>query len=114
MLSSRTKSVARTATVAAFIGLTALGTAGLANASVTTQDTKFLAAMEGEGITFDTPAKGVNLAQYVCSEFGNGRTFAAIAKEGQRESSLTDYQLGYFIGGSVYTYCPEYSALLPQ
>ncbi|MGW4337952.1 DUF732 domain-containing protein [Rhodococcus koreensis] len=114
---TRITTVARTLTLAAVIGVSALGAATVANAqsatSISAQDAVFLDGMADEGITFTTPGAGVELAQHICGEFGDGASFEEVAAEGLENSSLSAYDVGYLIGGSVAVYCPWYTDELP-
>ena len=114
---TRITTVARTLTLAAIIGVSALGAATVANAqpatSMSSQDVTFLEGMADEGITFTTPDAGVELAQHICGEFGSGASFEEVAAEGLEHSSLSAYDVGYVIGGSVAVYCPWYTDELP-
>ncbi|MFF2028606.1 DUF732 domain-containing protein [Streptomyces sp. NPDC058171] len=105
----------RTAAVVPVIALIALGGAGIAGAQTPpTSDQDFLNQMQGEGITFTSPEAGVALARHICEEFDSGVGVDAVVAEGQQNSSLTDYQVGYVIGGSVAVYCPEHADQIPS
>ncbi|MFC9549775.1 DUF732 domain-containing protein [Rhodococcus sp. NPDC056960] len=117
MFISRITTVARTLTLATMIGVSALGAVTVANAqsaaSVSSQDVTFLDGMAEEGITFTSPEAGIELAQHICGEFGDGASFDGVAAEGLENSSLSAYDVGYLIGGSVAVYCPRYTDELP-
>ncbi|MGV9948812.1 DUF732 domain-containing protein [Rhodococcus aetherivorans] len=117
MFATRITAIARTATAAGLIGLTALGAATIAAAepaSTTVQDKQFLTGLTAEGITYTSPEHAIRLAHGICSEFADGSTFEAAFTGGrQNNSSLTDQQIEYTITHAVTVYCPQYSDQLP-
>ncbi|MFH5228416.1 DUF732 domain-containing protein [Antrihabitans spumae] len=115
MNANRIKSIVRTSSVAAFITLAALGTAGVANAapSLTADDRDFLALLEGEGIDIGSDSKAINLGHHICESFDDGYSFETVAQEGRDQSDLTDYEIGYTIGAAVYAYCPSNLDVIP-
>ncbi|ABH00750.1 conserved hypothetical protein (plasmid) [Rhodococcus jostii RHA1] len=117
VMSIRITTAARTLTLAAVIGVSALGAVSVANAdtasSLSGQDAVFVEGMADEGIAFSTDDAGVGLAHHICGEFADGATFEEVAAEGLQHSSLSAYEVGYVIGGSVSVYCPQYTDQLP-
>ncbi|MBJ8343393.1 DUF732 domain-containing protein [Antrihabitans sp. YC2-6] len=113
MFTNRIKSAARVSAIAAIAGATVLGAAGMAFASTSDDDT-YLNALAQEGISFPTDAKAIALADHICTSFDNGASFNEVVAEGRDESTLTDYEIGYVIGASIYVYCPQFESVIPS
>jgi Spy/CpxP family protein refolding chaperone len=109
MFATRITAAATTAIAAAAVAL-AVSTAGGAAASTTDDD--FLAQMKSVGISFDSPAAGVQEGHQVCKELAAGKTGSEIAREVLSQTDLTAKQAASFVVGATKAYCPELSSQL--
>jgi hypothetical protein len=98
--------------VQAFAALiAAAGAIGLATpiAHADTNDGKFLAAMNSEGITDHvSPQHAIEAAHTVCQKLDAGQTPTQVANDVLNSSTMPAYQSGYFVGASIKEYCPQH------
>ena len=71
------------------------------------KDDSFIADIATDGIRPD-PAIAADAAHLVCWELRGGKTANQVAYEILGSSTLSGYQAGYFVGASIYAYCPQY------
>ena len=91
-----------------------LGAAGIATADAP-QDNDFLSLLGRQQIVVPDTGAAINEATAICVAFGNGVNFTNVALAvRQDEPNLSDFNVGYFIGDAVNTYCSQYSGALPS
>ncbi len=92
-------------TVVALLG--PLGAVSTAHAD--TNDNKFLADLQSEGITDHvSPAHAIEAAHLVCQKLDQGYTPTEVAYDVLNSSSMPSYHAGYFVGSAIDVYCPQY------
>jgi type IV secretory pathway VirB10-like protein len=75
----------------------------------TSPDDTFIAGLQAEGITFDTPALAVSVAHQVCLQFSLGNsTRDVVAAVKADNPSLPRTSAAHFVTMSVNAYCPQY------
>jgi hypothetical protein len=95
------------ASAAATLGLTALLTAGTADAG--TADDQFLAALRQQGISFGNPQAAINVAHHVCAALGQGMEPSQISQQLVSHNPHIDPQSALLITvDSAQSYCPQY------
>jgi Protein of unknown function (DUF732) len=110
--SHRVVTFAATAITAAGLGLAAVGGAATASALGSVDD-EFLAAIDDEGIAYDSPRVAISNAYYVCGAIDDGADPVDLGDEILASTDLTTHQAAVFVVESVYNYCPENEVLLP-
>ncbi len=109
---NRAAGFAATAVAAAGLGFAALAGAGAAGA-LSSVDDVFLANISDEGIEYDSAATAISNAHYVCNAIDDGADPLDLGDEILANTDLTTRQAAVFVVESVFTYCPEYTVLLP-
>ena len=85
-----------------------LGAVSTAHAD--TNDTKFIALLNSEGITDHvSAAHAIEAAHNVCSKLDNGESPTEVASDVIDNSGLPAYHSGYFVGAAIKVYCPQYT-----
>jgi hypothetical protein len=86
-----------------------LGLVGVAapTARADAVDDKFLAALKAKGINFASPQDAIIAGHEVCDELDIGRQSSEVAAEVMKNSNLSSYHAGYFVGVSVAAFCPR-------
>ena len=75
-----------------------------------TNDTKFLALLNSEGITDHiAPSHAIEAAHTVCSKLDSGQTPTQVANDVLNSSSMPAYHCGYFVGAAIKVYCPQFT-----
>ena len=103
------KSMRAFATLIAAAG--AAGAIGLAApvAHADTNDGKFLAALNAEGITDHiSPQHAIEAGHTVCQKLDAGQTPTQVANDVLNSSTMPAYHAGYFVGASIKEYCPQH------
>lgn len=85
-----------------------VGLAGPAARADATDDA-FLAGIGAKGIRFQSPETALIAAHEVCDELDLGRSKQDVAAEVMRNSNLSGYLAGYFVGASVHAFCPQHA-----
>jgi Protein of unknown function (DUF732) len=95
--------------VAAALGLVGpLGAVAVAHAD--SNDAKFIALLNSEGITDHvSPAHAIEAAHSVCEKLDGGETPTAVANDVLNNSTMPAYHAGYFVGAAIKVYCPQYT-----
>jgi type IV secretory pathway VirB10-like protein len=71
----------------------------------------FIAQLQADGITFDSPALAVRAANKVCFEFSLGNSEPDIAAAVKADNpSLSDTRAADFVSLSANAYCPQYGS----
>jgi poly-beta-hydroxyalkanoate depolymerase len=74
-----------------------------------TNDNKFIALLNAEGITDHiSPAHAIEAAHTVCSKLDAGMKPAEVANDVLNSSTMPAYHCGYFVGAAIKVYCPQY------
>jgi hypothetical protein len=55
------------------------------------------------------PNTAISMARMVCAGLDANQTVPVLALSLRRDTNLTPRQIGYFIGLSVASYCPQYN-----
>jgi hypothetical protein len=100
---------AMVATLAAVALLGPLGAAAPI-AGADPQDDRFLAALQSQGITYQSAPAAIAAGHSVCAELDHGETPNQVAQDVISNSDLDPYHAGYFVGVSIGAYCPYYSS----
>jgi hypothetical protein len=75
-----------------------------------TNDNKFIAMMNSEGITDHiSPSHAIEAAHSVCDKLGGGESPTAVANDVLNSSSMPAYHAGYFVGAAIKVYCPQFT-----
>jgi poly-beta-hydroxyalkanoate depolymerase len=75
-----------------------------------TNDTKFIALLNSEGITDHiSPSHAIEAAHSVCEKLDGGETPSAVASDVLNSSSMPAYHCGYFVGAAIKVYCPQFT-----
>ena len=75
-----------------------------------TNDNKFIALLQAEGITDHvSPAHAIEAAHTVCSKLEAGETPNQVATDVLNNSSMPAYHSGYFVGAAIKVYCPQFT-----
>ncbi|MGO8938216.1 MAG: DUF732 domain-containing protein [Mycobacterium sp.] len=75
-----------------------------------TNDNKFIALLQSEGITDHvSPSHAIEAAHSVCSKLDGGETPTAVANDVLNSSEMPAYHAGYFVGAAIKVYCPQFS-----
>jgi hypothetical protein len=100
--------VTRLLVAAAIAVIAPLGAVQTAHAD--TNDNKFIALLNSEGITDHiAPSHAIEAAHSVCSKLDGGETPTAVANDVLNNSSMPAYHSGYFVGAAIKVYCPQYT-----
>ena len=84
--------------------------AAVQTAHADTNDTKFIALLNSEGITDHiAPSHAIEAAHSVCSELEAGKKPDQVATEVLNNSSMPAYHSGYFVGAAIKVYCPQFT-----
>ncbi|CAM4449932.1 hypothetical protein MB901379_02460 [Mycobacterium basiliense] len=93
--------------VTAFALLAPLGSVATAHAD--SNDDKFLAELQSEGITDHvSPSHAILAGHVVCQKLASGMTATQVAYDVLNSSSMPSYHSGYFVGAAIDAYCPQY------
>jgi hypothetical protein len=77
----------------------------------TSPEDTFIARLQADGITFDSPALAVRAAREVCLEFSLGNSEPDIAAAVKADNpSLSDIRATDFVSLSANAYCPQYGS----
>jgi hypothetical protein len=96
------------ATLAAGALLGPLGaTAPLARAEPI--DDRFLAALQAQGITYQSAEAAIAAGHLVCQELDQGEAPEQVAQDVMNVSNLDPFHAGYFVGASIGAYCRHHS-----
>jgi hypothetical protein len=83
--------------------------AAVQTAHADTNDSKFIALLQSEGITDHvSPAHAIEAAHSVCSELDAGKKPDQVANEVLTNSTMPAYHSGYFVGAAIKVYCPQF------
>ncbi len=75
-----------------------------------TNDNKFIALLQSEGITDHiSPSHAIEAAHSVCSKLDAGETPTAVANDVLNSSTMPAYHCGYFVGAAIKVYCPQFT-----
>jgi hypothetical protein len=103
------KSMQALATLIAAAGATVAIGSATAVAHADTNDGKFLAALNAEGITDHiSPQHAIEAGHTVCQKLDAGQTPTQVANDVLNSSTMPAYHAGYFVGASIKEYCPQY------
>jgi hypothetical protein len=84
--------------------------AAVSTAHADTNDTKFIALLNSEGITDHvSPSHAIEAAHNVCTKLDGGESVTAVANDVLNSSSMPAYHSGYFVGAAIKVYCPQYT-----
>jgi len=72
-------------------------------------DDRFLAALQAQGITYQSPEAAVAAGHLVCQELDQGETPQQVAQDVINVSNLDPFHAGYFVGASIGAYCPNHA-----
>jgi hypothetical protein len=72
-------------------------------------DDRFLAALQAQGITYQSPEAAVAAGHLVCQELDQGETREQVAQDVMNVSNLDPFHAGYFVGASIGAYCRYHS-----
>ena len=72
-------------------------------------DDRFLAALQSQGITYQSPEAAIAAGHLVCSELDHGETPQQVAQDVINVSNLDPFHAGYFVGASIGAYCPGHA-----
>lgn len=83
----------------------------VSTAHADTNESKFLAAMQSEGIIDHiSPEHAIEAGHTVCQKLDSGETPTQVANDVLNSSSMPAYHSGYFVGASIDAFCPQYTA----
>jgi hypothetical protein len=100
--------VTRLLVAAAIAVIGPLGAVQTANAD--TNDTKFIALLNSEGITDHiAPSHAIEAAHSVCTKLDGGESPNDVATDVLNNSTMPAYHSGYFVGAAIKVYCPQYT-----
>jgi arginine/lysine/ornithine decarboxylase len=99
-------------TAAALMMAALLGVVGAVapTARADPNDDRFIAALQSQGVTFQSPEAAIVAAHEVCKRLDQGESENQVAQDVINETDLDPYHAGYFVGASVGAYCPQFSA----
>jgi len=100
-----TASLAGTALTAAALGLAAFG-AGTASAS--SVDDEFLAQLQSDGLTVNSPDAAVSLAHGVCKALNQGESGKEVVNSVAQSTGLSAKGAKTFSLDAASAYCPQY------
>ena len=84
--------------------------AAVQTAHADTNDSKFLALLNSEGITDHiAPSHAIEAAHSVCSKLDSGQTPTQVANDVLNSSTMPAYHCGYFVGAAIKVYCPQFT-----
>jgi poly-beta-hydroxyalkanoate depolymerase len=84
--------------------------AAVQTAHADTNDTKFLALLNSEGITDHvSPSHAIEAAHTVCSKLDAGMSTTEVANDVLNSSTMPAYHCGYFVGAAIKVYCPQFT-----
>jgi poly-beta-hydroxyalkanoate depolymerase len=84
--------------------------AAVQTAHADTNDTKFIALLNSEGITDHiAPSHAIEAAHSVCTKLEGGESPNAVANDVLNSSSMPAYHSGYFVGAAIKVYCPQFT-----
>jgi hypothetical protein len=72
-------------------------------------DDRFLAALQAQGITYQSPEAAIAAGHLVCTELDHGETKNQVAQDVLNNSDLDPFHAGYFVGASIGAYCRYHS-----
>jgi poly-beta-hydroxyalkanoate depolymerase len=79
-------------------------------AQADTNDTKFIALLNSEGITDHiSPSHAIEAAHTVCSKLEGGESPNQVATDVLNNSTMPAYHSGYFVGAAIKVYCPQFT-----
>jgi len=85
-----------------------LGAVSTAHAD--TNDNKFIALLNAEGITDHvSPSHAIEAAHTVCSKLEAGMSPNDVANDVLNSSTMPAYHCGYFVGAAIKVYCPQFT-----
>ena len=110
MTAGRTR-VPTFATVTTFAAVALMGPLGAAAPIARAEpiDDRFLAALQSQGITYQSPEAAIAAGHLVCSELDHGETPQQVAQDVINVSNLDPFHAGYFVGASIGAYCPNHA-----
>jgi len=84
--------------------------AAVQTAQADTNDSKFIALLNSEGITDHiAPSHAIEAAHSVCTKLEGGESPNAVANDVLNSSSMPAYHSGYFVGAAIKVYCPQFT-----
>lgn len=84
--------------------------AAVQTAHADTNDSKFIALLNSEGITDHvSPSHAIEAAHSVCSKLEGGEKPEQVANDVLNSSTMPAYHSGYFVGASIKVYCPQFT-----
>ena len=84
--------------------------AAVQTAHADTNDSKFIALLQSEGITDHiSPSHAIEAAHSVCSKLEGGETPNQVATDVLNNSTMPAYHSGYFVGAAIKVYCPQFT-----
>lgn len=84
--------------------------AAVQTAHADTNDAKFIALLNSEGITDHiAPSHAIEAAHSVCEKLEGGESPNAVATDVLNSSSMPAYHSGYFVGAAIKVYCPQFT-----
>jgi hypothetical protein len=92
------------------MALAVIGPLGaVSTAHADTNDNKFLAALNTQGITDHVSAQhAIEAGHSVCQKLDGGESPTQVANDVLNNSTMPAYHSGYFVGASIDAYCPQY------
>jgi Protein of unknown function (DUF732) len=100
--------VTRLLVAAAIAVIAPLGAVQTAHAD--TNDNKFIALLNSEGITDHIAAShAIEAAHSVCTKLDGGESPNDVATDVLNNSTMPAYHSGYFVGAAIKVYCPQYT-----
>lgn len=100
--------------------LLALGVASVAlmvavpTARADSVDQRFIAALKEKGIADQSSAShAIEAAHFVCVRLDNGEAVSDVMQDVLMSSNLPVFHSGYFVGESIYAYCPRHTDEIP-
>jgi hypothetical protein len=81
----------------------------VSTAHADTNDNKFIALLNSEGITDHvSPSHAIAAGHSVCEKLDGGETPTQVANDVLNSSTMPAYHAGYFVGAAIKVYCPKY------
>lgn len=72
-------------------------------------DDAFLAMLQSDGITHESPDAAIEAGHKVCEDLDGGKTLAQVVNDVVFGSHLPAYDSGYFVVASARAYCPQHA-----
>lgn len=100
--------------IPAAMALSAIAVMAAATANASDTDDAFLQALSQQGITWDSTQTVISVGHAVCGDWVLGDTFQQVFNDVKQATSMSDNNVGYFIGAATQAYCPQYASNFPH